>query len=215
MERFRELRVGQVVTLGDTCDAFGRGNGAVEVAGLLEGCGTIGVWGNHDVSLCRDVTPRMRAKYPEPVLAFMSRMQPRIELEECLFAHREATVDPHDVSQLWGLEQEEPDLATVARLGLAATSQRLHFVGHYHRWWAAAESGPLAWDGSAPLQFDPAKRYFVVVAPLFAGWCGVLDTDDGVLHPVRCGRDEGEAAASAEGINQGESACDASATPSR
>ena len=31
------------------------------------------------------------------------------------------------------------------------------------------------------------QRYFVVVGPVLGGWCGWLDTDVGVLLPLRIG----------------------------
>ena len=61
---FRTRGVDQVVTIGDTCDAFGRGDGAGEVASLLDGCSAVGVWGNHDFTLCRDVPEAVRDRYP-------------------------------------------------------------------------------------------------------------------------------------------------------
>jgi hypothetical protein len=184
---FRNRGVDQVVTIGDTCDAFGRGDGAGEVASLLDGCSAVGVWGNHDFTLCRDVPTAARDRYPPVVLDVMARMQPRLVVGGCHFSHKESSVDPHDVAQLWDVSDRPLDLMERAGLAFAATESRWQFVGHYHRWWAATPAGPVRWSGAGPLQFESGQRYFVVVAAVCDGWCGILDTEQGQLHPLRCG----------------------------
>jgi hypothetical protein len=62
-----------------------------------------------------------------------------------------------------------------------------HSQGSYHRWWAATSKGSLDWLGDRPLQLAANKRYFVVVGPVQGGWCGWLDSDTGVLLPLRIG----------------------------
>jgi hypothetical protein len=188
LDLFSAHAVEQVVTIGDTCDAFGRGEGAAEVAALLQGCRAVGVWGNHDFSLCRDVTATVRSRYPATVLEFMARMQPRLVIGECFFSHKESSVDPHDIEQLWDISDRQLDLMERARLAFGAVGQRWQFTGHYHRWWAATPGGPVPWDGGEPLLFEPGQRYFVVVAAVCDGWCGVLDTDAGRLQPLCCDR---------------------------
>jgi hypothetical protein len=183
---FRDHAVDQVVTIGDTCDAFGPPDGAVEVATLLKGCAAVGVWGNHDFGLCQDVSAKHRARFGPVVCDFLSAMRPALEIDNCYFSHKEASVDAHDVMQLWSLLDEPLDLLARARAGLAAVPHDRQFVGHYHRWWAATVRGPIDWDGSRPLVLQPGQRYFVVVAPVFQGWCGVFDTRSAVLQPVRC-----------------------------
>jgi hypothetical protein len=185
----RDRGVEQVITLGDTCDAFVPAEGAQEVAALLRDCGAIGVWGNHDFSLCRDVEASVGERYGQPVLEFMAGIQPRLVLAGCRFSHREASVDPHDMLQLWDLGDEPLDLVERASRAFAAAAERWQFVGHYHRWWAATPRGPVGWDGSGPLAFAPGERYFVVVAAVCEGWCGVLDTEAGCLEPLRCRHD--------------------------
>ncbi len=184
---FREKPVDQVITIGDTCDAFSRGGNPVEVASLLHDCGAIGVWGNHDFSLCRDVEARIRDRYPPIVLDVMARMQPRLIVEDCHFSHKESSVDPFDVAQLWDVSDQPLDLIERAGLAFRAVSSRWQFVGHYHRWWAATPNGPVDWRGEGPLRFEPAQRYFVIVAAVCEGWCGILDTEQGQLEPLRCG----------------------------
>jgi hypothetical protein len=189
---FAERGVNRVVTIGDTCDAFGAfgpGDGAAtEVAELLSACGAVGVWGNHDFVLCGDVTPKVRSRFPAAVFQFMARMQPQLLIDECYFSHKESSVDPHDVLQLWDISDRPLDLMERARSAFAAVSHRWQFIGHYHRWWAATPSGPVGWDGSSPLVFERDQRYLVIVAAVFDGWCGILDTDARCLQPLRCTR---------------------------
>lgn len=186
LELFRAEGVEQVVTLGDTVDAFSSGEGAPEVTALLAGVNAVGVWGNHDFSLCRETPPRVRDRFDPAVLEFMATMQPRLIRDGIHFSHEEASVDPNDITQLWGFGEGQLDLMERARLGFTAAPERWQFVGHYHRWWAATPDRPLDWDGSGPLHLEPDQRYFVVVGAVFDGWCGILDTDSGMLHPHRC-----------------------------
>jgi hypothetical protein len=197
---FRARGVDRVVTLGDTCDAFGRGEGAGAVAALLADCSAVGVWGNHDFTLCRDVPAAVTDRYPPVVLDVMARMEPRLVVGDCHFSHKESSVDPHDVAQLWDISDRPPDLMERSRLAFAAVDSRWQFVGHYHRWWAATPAGPVGWAGGGPLRFEPGLRYFVVVAPACEGWCGILDAERGQLEPLRCGPAEPRAAPDRGGV---------------
>jgi hypothetical protein len=174
---FRDRRVEQVVAIGDTCDAFGRGDGAGEVAALLDGCSAIGVWGNHDFTLCWDVSAAVRDRYPSVVLDVMARMRPRLVIGDCHFSHKDSSIDPHDVAQLWDISDRPLDLMERAKLVFGAVESRWQFVGHYHRWWAATPAGPVGWSGEGPLRFESGQRYFVVVAAVCDGWCGLLNTE--------------------------------------
>jgi len=184
---FRSEGVDQVVTIGDTCDAFGRADGGPEVASLLIEANAIGVWGNHDFTLCGEVSAGVRERFPEVVLSFMVRMQPRLVIDDSHFSHKESSIDPNDVMQLWELSDQPLDLWERAKHAFAAVTQRLQFVGHYHRWWVATPGGVLEWNGSEPLSFDPNLRYFVVVGATCEGWCAILDTDANVLRSLWCG----------------------------
>jgi hypothetical protein len=184
LELFRERGVDQIVTIGDTLDAFAGGDGAAEVAALLQACGAVGVWGNHDFTFCRDVPDRVRQRHPAMVFDVMAKMQPRLVIGDCHFSHKEASVDPHDVSQLWDLSEPRLDLIQRSQLAFAAVASRWQFVGHYHRWWAATPEGPVNWSGEELLRFESGRRYFVVVAAVCDGWCTVLDTDQERLEPM-------------------------------
>jgi len=187
---FRDRGVKQVITIGDTCDAFARVDGATEVAAMLDECGAGGVWGNHDFTLARDASAAVRDRYPPIVLSILGRMQPRLIIGDCHFSHKESSADPHDVAQLWDISDRPLDLMERARLAFAAVDSRWQFVGHYHRWWAATPAGPIGWSGGEVLRFEPSQRYFVVIAAVCDGWCGILDTDLAQVEPLRCGRAE-------------------------
>lgn len=182
---FRVRGVDQVVTIGDTCDAFCRREGADEVASLLGNCSAVGVWGNHDFCLCRDVSARQRERFTPLVLEVMARMQPRLVIDDCHFSHKEASVDPHDIEQLWEISDHPVEMIERAVRAFGAVEHRWQFVGHYHRWWAATPDGPLAWEGDQRLRFEPGQRYFVVIAAVCDGWCAILDTEQGELDPMR------------------------------
>jgi hypothetical protein len=186
LQLFCLRRVERVVTIGDTCDAFSRGDGAGAVAALLDRCSATGVWGNHDITLCRDVPDAVRGRYPPVVLDVMGRMQPRLVVGDCHFSHKESSVDPHDVAQLWDISDRPLDLMERAGLAFGAVASRWQFVGHYHRWWVATPAGPVGWSGGGPLRFESGQRYFVVVAAVCDGWCGILDTERGELEPLAC-----------------------------
>ena len=185
--RFRQLGVDQVVTIGDTIDSFARSEGGAEVATLLLEAGAVGVWGNHDFMLRGEISEKVRARFPQQVFDFMERMQPRLVIEDCHFSHKEASVDPFDVEQLWDVSETRLELDARVRFGLEAAPQRLQFVGHYHRWWAATQTGTVVWKGGESLAFDPQERYFVIVAAVCDGWCALLDTKYATLEPLWCG----------------------------
>lgn len=143
LDKFHSLQVDQVITLGDTCDVFSPPDGADEVASLLASCGAIGVWGNHDFSLCRNVSDTCRNRFRLATLDFMRHMQPHLEIAGCFFSHKDASVDPHDIAQLWSFEDDSRDLAARAREAFAANQHEHVFLGHYHCWWAATPAGPI------------------------------------------------------------------------
>ncbi len=189
LKLFRERGVDQIVTIGDTCDAFAGGGGVAEVAALLHECGAIGVWGNHDFTFCHDVPDHVRERHPPKVLDVMAKMQPRLVIGDCHFSHKESSVDPFDVSQLWDLSEPRLNLMERAELAFGAVASRWQFVGHYHRWWAATPAGPLDWSGAEPIRLESGQRYFIVVAAVCDGWCGILDSDVASIETLRCGGD--------------------------
>jgi predicted phosphodiesterase len=188
LDVFGAIGVDQVVTIGDTCDAYGAGDGAGKVASLLDRCSAIGVWGNHDFSLCPDVPAAARKRFPPAVFDVLAGMKPRLVVGDCFFSHKESSVDPHDVAQLWDVSDRPLEMRERAESAFGAVDSLWQFVGHYHRWWAATPGGPVGWAGEGPLQFSLGTRYFVAVAAVCDGWCAVLDTVRRELVPVGCAR---------------------------
>lgn len=181
------LRAGNVdviVSLGDTSDMHGRREDVTGVAALLKRYGAVGVWGNHDFGLCRDVSETAREKFPAATLDYMATMEPRMELAGCHFSHVEPWLDPEKVEDLWCFEGRPEDEDRVAK-SFAAVPHRAAFMGHCHRWLALTGAGRVAWDGTTPLHFEPEKRYLVVVGPLFRGDFAIMDTDRWILEPHR------------------------------
>lgn len=119
----------------------------------------------------------------------MARMRPELEVAGCRFSHKEAGVDPFDPHQLWDVTDEPLDLLGRANRGFAAAPHPRQFVGHYHRWWAATPQGQLEWSSPEAIPLTPDRRYFVVVAAVFDGWCATFDTEASLLRPLPCGAD--------------------------
>lgn len=187
---FREREVDQVLTIGDTCDAFSNSGAAAEVAALLHNCGAVGVWGNHDFGLCWEVSEETRQRYPAATLDYLAQMKPRLTIGGCHFSHKESSVDAYDVLQLWNVSERRLAMEERAVLAFAAVDHPWQFVGHFHRWWATTPEQPVDWTGASPLNFEPHKRYFVIVAAVCDGWCAILDSEQARLEPLWCGLTE-------------------------
>lgn len=185
LRMFRSRQVDQVLTMGDTCDAFAPTDGADRVVALLAAANAIGVWGNHDFPLSQVDVECENARHAPATRQFMQAMRPGLEVDGYYFSHRDASVNPHDVEELWTYEDEEGDLISRAMAALSVRSNRCQLIGHYHRWWATTSAGPLDWNGTTELVLHPAARYFVVIAAVAQGWCAVLDTSRGTLLPLR------------------------------
>ena len=80
------------VVLGDVFDT---GKRIEQTVRLLRQVAAVGVWGNHDVSLCFDPSEKVCERYSAAVLAFMGSLQPHLEIDGCLFTHVESWLDPH------------------------------------------------------------------------------------------------------------------------
>ena len=103
-----------IVSLGDTSDMHGKWQDVAGVAALLKAHGAVGVWGNHDHGLCRDVSDLAREKFPAETLAYMATMLPVMELAGCRFAHVETWLDPEKVEDLWCFVGRPEDPVRVA-----------------------------------------------------------------------------------------------------
>jgi hypothetical protein len=185
LDEFRARRVDVIVSLGDACDTYGPDGRSAEVAALLCGAGAVGVWGNHDWGLCRDVSDDMRRACASEMLEFMGSMQPHLVVEGCRFSHVEPWLDACCLEGLWYYDGL-PDTAEKVARSFAAVSEQYLFIGHLHCWLAMTPAGRIDWNGETPLSLDTACRHLVVVAPVVEGWCAIFDTVESCLTPIRC-----------------------------
>ncbi len=185
LAEFRRRQVDTVVSLGDACDTFSPAGRMDEVAALLHAAGAVGVWGNHDIGLCRDITERVRRETSPDVLAFMVGMQPHLTIADCRFSHVEPWLDAHKVEDLWYFDGP-PDTPEKAARTFAAVPERRVFVGHFHGWLVMTPRGLVNWNGATPLVLNPQERSLIVIAPVVSGWCAIFDTDEQTLIPLRC-----------------------------
>jgi len=176
----RERGVDRFVVLGDV---FELGPRLTETVRRLAALDSVGVWGNHDFGLCRDVPDLAREMFPPDVLAYFASLLPRAEVAGCLFQHIEPHLDPEDFADLWSYGG---DGRLAADGGLAAVPHRRVFIGHLHRWLARTPTRRLEWAGDGPITL-PDEQTLVVVHAVRQGWCGWYDTDTGVLEPIRVG----------------------------
>lgn len=181
LDVFRRERVDQVVVLGDV---FELGDRIDESCRLLTEAGAIGVWGNHEFGLCHNPDERVRQRYPESVLDFMTSFRSSLEIEGCLFTHVEPWLDPYDIADLWNLDGWPETTERLAR-SFAAVQNRVMVMGHTHRYFAATPAGLLDWQGEQVIQLDAECRYLIGPAAVCDGKYAILDTSEGQLVPLR------------------------------
>jgi hypothetical protein len=185
LAEFRARRVEGVVNLGDACDTFTPVGRSADVVALLRAAGAVGVWGNHDIGLCNQVSDKVRLDTDAEVLEYMATMRPQVVLEDCRFSHVEPWLDATRVENLWYFDGV-PDTPEKVNRSFAAVPERFLFVGHFHRWLVMTPAGAVPWDGEGPLELREAARYLIGVAPVVSGWCAVFDTRSSMLTPIRC-----------------------------
>jgi hypothetical protein len=168
------------VVLGDV---FEMGRRIQETVELLQQVQAVGVWGNHDVGLCLDPREAVCQRYSAAVRAFMGSLQPRLEIDGCLFTHLEPWLDPHKVEDLWYFDGPPDSPEKLAR-SFAAVPHRVLFIGHLHRWLLGTPEGLLPWRGERPLHLDGGNRYLAVVHAVWHGQCALFDTTTGDLTPL-------------------------------
>ena len=183
LEKFRACKVEQVVTIGDSCDAYAPADGADEVAELLSFCNAVGVWGNHDYVICNPDNDHSGKGISPATSELMQRMLPSLVVDGCLFTHRESNLDPNDLEQLWAFAEHRDDFARQLKSAYAANQFRRQFIGHYHQWWAGTPDGPLDWDGSSELDLSSTARSIVIIGANFQGHCAVYDSELEILFP--------------------------------
>jgi predicted phosphodiesterase len=169
----------QFVVLGDV---FETGKRIEQTVRLLQEIEAVGVWGNHDVGLCFDPSDEVCRRYSAAVLSFMGSLQPRLEIDGCLFTHVEPWLDPHLVEDLWYFHGP-PDSPDKLARSFAAMSHQVMFIGHLHRWLLGTAGGLLQWRGENPICLDRRSRYLVVVHAVWDGKCALFDTDTRELIP--------------------------------
>jgi predicted phosphodiesterase len=174
----------RLVVLGDVC---GMHAGLEETVVLLDEARAIGVWGNHDFGLCRDnPRPEDRQRYGDGVLDFMGRLQPRLEVEGCLFTHVEPWLDPEKIEDLWYFDGPPETPEQVSRI-FTSVPNRVMFIGHYHRWLLVTPEGLQPWSGDEPTVLGVGSRYLVAVHAVCAGRCALFDTGTNELIPFAYG----------------------------
>jgi predicted phosphodiesterase len=179
IEVLRQHGAERFVVLGDV---FDQGKRLEQTIGLLQQVGAVGVWGNHDVGLCFDPDEEVCERYSAAVLDFMGRLQPHLEIEDCLFTHVEPWLDPHLVEDLWYFHGP-PDTPEKLTRCFAAVPHRVLFMGHLHRWLLGTPEGLLPWRGEQPVMLESKNRYLVVVHAVWDGKCALFDTRTGELRP--------------------------------
>src|SRR5262245_2337910 len=181
LQLFRRNGVDKILHLGDICRMH---HDLPETCRILEEAGVEGVWGNHDLGLCREVDDRLRHRFEPGVLRYMSTLQPSLVHGDCLYTHVEPWLDPHDVFQLWyfgGLPDSPGKLAKC----FDAVPQRVLFSGHVHRWFLGTDDGPCEWVGGQPIRLAPPKRYMLILHALVEGHCAIYDTETFEFTPLR------------------------------
>ena len=113
----------------------------------------------------------------------MSTLLPRMELDGCLFAHREPWLDCSDVYQIWHVDDAMLPAEAIEK-SFAAVPHRSIFIGHFHCWRALSREGPLPWEGEGPLLLPDDCPTMVVVAAICDGHAAILETDTRVLTPI-------------------------------
>ncbi len=164
-------------------DLVGRTTKIEETVAIMDTLKSVGVWGNHDIGLCRDVSEDLRSRYSQRVLGYMGSLLPKIELDGNLYQHIEPHLDPESFEDLWTFsERGDLDLKAVFEKPYSRM-----IIGHIHTWAAYTPHGRLDWDGTTPLYMDSNERYYVIIHAIVKGYCALFDTDTQILTPYRVG----------------------------
>jgi predicted phosphodiesterase len=178
LDHFRRKRVELVVVIGDV---FETGERIDETCRLLAEARAVGVWGNHDFGLACRPDERVRAKYSETVIEFMTSLRPRMEIAGCHFSHVEPWLNPEDLADLWYFDGPPDEHGKLARI-FDAVPQRIMFAGHFHKWLLATPDGIDPWRGDSLIALRPG-RFFAVIGAVCDGRYAIFDTDSAELTP--------------------------------
>jgi predicted phosphodiesterase len=181
LDLFARHGVEEVIVLGDICRMHRR---LAETVALLREARAVGVWGNHDFGLCRDIGEDVRRHFAPSILEYTQTLQPTLVRKDCLFTHVEPWLDANDLASLWYFDPPPQTPEGFARI-FEAVPQRVLFSGHVHRWSLATPAGAVEWDGTTPIRLAPPGRYFVVVGAVVEGHAATFDTATGDLVPLR------------------------------
>ncbi|NND98224.1 MAG: hypothetical protein HKN47_12940 [Pirellulaceae bacterium] len=179
VERLRREKVDAIVALGDLI--YDRRN-ASETVALLQQCGAVGVWGNHELGLCVEPDDDVRAMYSDHVMEYFGQLKPRLEIGRCHFSHTLPNQDASDPAEY--CLGPEPEEAGALDLSFKQFPHRIMMCGHFHRWFAATPSGQIQWDANNSIQLDPDQRYFFVIHAVMDGFAAILDEDSNLLTPI-------------------------------
>jgi hypothetical protein len=183
LDRLHERRVDRIVFLGDV---FAMGERIEETCCLLDQANVVGVWGNHDFGLCGNPSEELRSKFPESVVDYLATLRPKLEIDDCFFCHIEPWLDPENITDLWFFEGPPDNDQRVRRI-FNATTHRLIFAGHYHRWMLVTRQGISDWMGESSIRLAD-DRYFVVINALTEGQFATFDTETSELIPLNVER---------------------------
>jgi hypothetical protein len=183
MTALRQRGADRYVVLGDILETGARIEPTVD---LLSAAGAVGVWGNHDIGLCRDPTPELRQLVGEKAAAFFATLKPKLEIESCLFSHIAPWLDPENVLDLWSPGAFAHTKESLAK-SFAATTQPLLAIGHAHRWFLATPEGIVPWEGEGSVRLRRDRRYLMAIHAVLWGWCALLDTEARLLTPIHVG----------------------------
>ena len=170
-------KVDSFVMLGDVLHYGERVDETVAILGALPG---LGVWGNHDMGLCGEISPTVRGRFSRAVLDYFAGLRPSVVLNGLRFQHVDPPLDPRDFEDLWKFSTDEERIA-----GLARCSDARVFVGHLHGWGIFTPERQIPWEGEGVFRYQTDERYLTIIHAVVDGWCAVLDTDRDELEPIR------------------------------
>jgi len=170
-------RVEAFVMLGDVVEA---GECVDETVAILSKLPGVGVWGNHDYGLCRDIDAPLPIALSAATREYFAGLRAFVELEGCRFQHIDPHLDPESMQDLWSFSLPADRIA-----GLMRSTHRRAFVGHLHEWDLCTTGRPIPWDGERDVRYEPHERYLTVINSVTNGCCAILDTERDELRPIR------------------------------
>jgi hypothetical protein len=175
IDLLRSQGVSKFVVLGDIFDT---GQRIDDTVGILSQLDSVGVWGNHDLGLCQNISEYVYRRYSAEVLKYFGSLKPWLEVCPCRFQHIEPFLDSTSFDDLWSYDSD--GMLDPAR-SFAATSARRIFMGHVHRWELLTPGGAIPWSDREQVQLQADERYLVVVHGVQQGCCAWYDLESDSL----------------------------------